>query len=515
MGTDTRAASILVGAAMATAPARQRGDRAVIALGRRVDLVIAVLVIGIGASWVVVDGASSAALYRGGLLLHSAVAAVVVTALASTPTGRVARCAVVATTRVGRRALIRAVPVALAGVRDVVERAHRSRRGRTHARAHRRVDAARRGVVPDRGGPDPPPRDVGSRPARHPCARRCGRARRRDVDRAPPSTTRDRRLRPRHDRRSGSPMVQTPPSTLGPQLPDRAATSTVSTPCGRPSPDRSSTSTVVLAADASTQLASATDRAARGPRVTVTSGHAANVEAAPPISRRPRASRQASDQPSVLWTGDSIAYDLAPGVGAALTGAGLLANSSAFPGMRLVDDGQFASAPQVASRAPRLGHRRDRRAAVGLGRPERRRRSIGGARRAPHTSPSRTARCWCSSRRRRRWTRRPTADSSALTEHARAIAAANPTTVDLPRLVGRVGSGVRRSTSTTTGPRNASATECTCARRARPGSRCGWPPSWPPGSTGRRPPRRPSGHWAAGSPMPATTSPSAPAPRSE
>ena len=58
---------------------------------------------------------------------------------------------------------------------------------------------------------------------------------------------------------------------------------------------------------------------------------------------------------SVLWTGDSIAYDLAPGVGAALTDAGLLANSSAFPGMRLVGDGQFALLPRLQTELPGSG----------------------------------------------------------------------------------------------------------------------------------------------------------------
>ncbi len=91
MGTDTRAASILVGAAMATAPARQLATRVITALGRRADLVIALLTIGIGVSWLVFDGASSAALYRGGLLVHSVVAALVVSALVSLPGGRVAK----------------------------------------------------------------------------------------------------------------------------------------------------------------------------------------------------------------------------------------------------------------------------------------------------------------------------------------------------------------------------------------------------------------------------------------
>ena len=73
----------------------------------------------------------------------------------------------------------------------------------------------------------------------------------------------------------------------------------------------------------------------------------APVSAAVSIAKRPIT--------SVLWTGDSIAYDLAPGVGAALTDAGLLANSSAFPGMRLVGDGQFALLPRLQAELPGSG----------------------------------------------------------------------------------------------------------------------------------------------------------------
>ena len=189
MGTDTRAASILVGAAMATAPARRVASAAVGVIGRRIDQVIAVLLLGIGVSWVVVDGANSAVLYRGGLLLHSAVAAAIVVALASTPTGRARERVVVASARLGGRALVRAVPVALAGVRDVDERAHGTRRCTADARAHRRLDRAGGRVVLVRRRSDPPPRVVGSRPARHPGTRGCGRAGGHDVDRAPPSAT--------------------------------------------------------------------------------------------------------------------------------------------------------------------------------------------------------------------------------------------------------------------------------------------------------------------------------------
>ena len=40
-----------------------------------------------------------------------------------------------------------------------------------------------------------------------------------------------------------------------------------------------------------------------------------------------------------MWTGDSIAYDLAPAVAAALAAAGLRADDSSFPGTRLIPEG--------------------------------------------------------------------------------------------------------------------------------------------------------------------------------
>jgi hypothetical protein len=58
---------------------------------------------------------------------------------------------------------------------------------------------------------------------------------------------------------------------------------------------------------------------------------------------------------SVLWTGDSIAYDLAPGVGAALTDAGLLANSDAYPGLRLVGGDQLGLLPKLRADLPGSG----------------------------------------------------------------------------------------------------------------------------------------------------------------
>ncbi len=78
MGTDTRAASLLVGALAATEPARRVARRVAAALGRRLGLVLALLAGLVAWSWVAIDGASSGMLYRGGLLAHSIACAVVI-----------------------------------------------------------------------------------------------------------------------------------------------------------------------------------------------------------------------------------------------------------------------------------------------------------------------------------------------------------------------------------------------------------------------------------------------------
>jgi len=78
MGTDTRASSILIGAALGTRPAVAWVTRAVQARPHIVDLVMVVAIGVIAAMWITIDGASSSGLFRGGLLLHSALAAIVV-----------------------------------------------------------------------------------------------------------------------------------------------------------------------------------------------------------------------------------------------------------------------------------------------------------------------------------------------------------------------------------------------------------------------------------------------------
>ncbi len=76
MGTDTRAASILVGALAAVVSL----DRRLQQLATRVPSVVAagqlLLIGGVVAMWATIDGSSSTALYRGLLLLHSSACAV-------------------------------------------------------------------------------------------------------------------------------------------------------------------------------------------------------------------------------------------------------------------------------------------------------------------------------------------------------------------------------------------------------------------------------------------------------
>lgn len=88
MGTDTRASSILVGAAAATAPAAALWRWIMARLGAAGDMVLAVLVAAMGAMWVLVDGSSSPSLFRGGLFAHSVMAALLVALSAHAVHGR-------------------------------------------------------------------------------------------------------------------------------------------------------------------------------------------------------------------------------------------------------------------------------------------------------------------------------------------------------------------------------------------------------------------------------------------
>jgi peptidoglycan/LPS O-acetylase OafA/YrhL len=74
-GTDTRAFSLLLGAAVAARPVRAALARAV---GSRAGAVLALLAVGMGTAWVFADGVNSSWLFTGGLFAHSLAAAVLV-----------------------------------------------------------------------------------------------------------------------------------------------------------------------------------------------------------------------------------------------------------------------------------------------------------------------------------------------------------------------------------------------------------------------------------------------------
>ena len=84
-GTDTRAFSLLLGAAVATRPVRDR------LTGRWAGAVAGVLVAGIGTAWAFADGEGSVWLYRGGLFALSAAAALLIGLCVQAPQSVVAR----------------------------------------------------------------------------------------------------------------------------------------------------------------------------------------------------------------------------------------------------------------------------------------------------------------------------------------------------------------------------------------------------------------------------------------
>ncbi|WP_030661265.1 acyltransferase [Streptomyces rimosus] len=87
-GTDTRAFSLLLGALMATAPARRLLARVP---GRLAGGLCAVLVCTLGAYWFLTDGPGSPFLFQGGLFLHALAAALLIALLAHAPAGPVGR----------------------------------------------------------------------------------------------------------------------------------------------------------------------------------------------------------------------------------------------------------------------------------------------------------------------------------------------------------------------------------------------------------------------------------------
>jgi peptidoglycan/LPS O-acetylase OafA/YrhL len=93
IGTDTRAASILVGALAAIALAGRRSTgRAQPRWLRPAGTVVAVLAgVGLLVAWSRIDGSSSVALYRGGFVLHAVAVVAVIVVVTTWPSGAPAR----------------------------------------------------------------------------------------------------------------------------------------------------------------------------------------------------------------------------------------------------------------------------------------------------------------------------------------------------------------------------------------------------------------------------------------
>lgn len=87
-GTDTRAFSLLLGAAAATAPVRGTLAR----LPRTaVDVICVLLLGGLSATWLLIGGEKAPGLFQGGLFAHSLASAALIALLARTPDGLAGR----------------------------------------------------------------------------------------------------------------------------------------------------------------------------------------------------------------------------------------------------------------------------------------------------------------------------------------------------------------------------------------------------------------------------------------
>lgn len=89
-GTDTRAAALLLGALVATAPVRDLVRRVP---RRAADLVCLTLGCGLAVAWAVTEGEKAPLLFQGGLFLHSLTAAVLIVLMAQVPGTWAARIA--------------------------------------------------------------------------------------------------------------------------------------------------------------------------------------------------------------------------------------------------------------------------------------------------------------------------------------------------------------------------------------------------------------------------------------
>ncbi|WP_150255648.1 acyltransferase family protein [Nocardiopsis deserti] len=88
MGTDTRVSSLLLGAVVATRPARAWLARVT---GRPARAVLVLLAVGVGTAWALVEGADAPWLFTGGLFAHSLAAALLIGLCAREPRSLVSR----------------------------------------------------------------------------------------------------------------------------------------------------------------------------------------------------------------------------------------------------------------------------------------------------------------------------------------------------------------------------------------------------------------------------------------
>ena len=198
---------------------------------------------------------------------------------------------------VDRGAVVRAVPVALADLRRAQCGADGARRVDAARRAHRGVRCVRLHLVPAGRGPGAAPRQVGSRPLRCGRARRHRRRRGRADRRAARSHRPGRRVRCVRHRRRRAGRRQRSRQRAGRHAGDRHRRTGPATSQPTRSADRSE-------APAAASAPARPDSAATGPARTVPARTVPATTVAVPLQ----------EIHSVMWTGDSVSFDLAPGV---------------------------------------------------------------------------------------------------------------------------------------------------------------------------------------------------------
>jgi peptidoglycan/LPS O-acetylase OafA/YrhL len=91
IGTDTRASSLLLGALFAAAPSRSAMIWFTSRLQGLYDVAVVAMIIAVGSFWVLVNGPSSAWVFKGGLFAHSLLSAMIVAGCAARPNASVTR----------------------------------------------------------------------------------------------------------------------------------------------------------------------------------------------------------------------------------------------------------------------------------------------------------------------------------------------------------------------------------------------------------------------------------------